>query len=70
MNKTVSLFIPDKAHKKIFLHTSTKCVRPSETFLISYPLSSIVVVRKTTCAERTVSVMYLFLRQIISEKNS
>jgi hypothetical protein len=46
MNKAVGLFIPDKAHKKIYLHTSTKCVRSSEIFRTSYPVFSIVVFRK------------------------
>jgi hypothetical protein len=70
MNKTVGLFISTKAHNKIFLHTSTKCVRPSETFRTWYPFFSIVAFRKTTNAEQTISVMYLFLRQIVSERNS
>ena len=41
---------------KIFLHTSTKCVRPSETFHTSYLVFSIVVFRETTSTEHTISV--------------
>jgi hypothetical protein len=46
MNKRVGLFIPTRLTNKIFLHTSTKCVRPSETFRTSYQIFSIVVLKK------------------------
>jgi hypothetical protein len=69
MNKTVGPFIPEKAHK-IFLHTNTNCMCPSETFCASYPIFSIVVFRKMTSAEQTVSVTYLFLCQIVSERTA
>jgi len=54
--KYKTVFIPDKAHKQIFHHTSTKCVHPSETCHTSYPVFSIVVLRETTSKEHTISV--------------
>jgi hypothetical protein len=70
MNKTVVLLSLTGLTNKIFLHTSTKWVHQSETFLTSYPVFSIVVFRNTTSAEQTVSVVYLFLRRIVSERNN
>ena len=56
---------------KIFLHNSTECVRPSETFRTSCQVVSIEIYRETTSTEHTVSVWYLiFCRRIFSEKNS
>ena len=56
---------------KIFLHTSTKFVRPSEKFRTSYPVLSIVVFRETTSTEHTISVLFLnFFRRIVSERKS
>jgi hypothetical protein len=69
MNQTVSLFIPDKAHKQILPPHQHKVCAPSETFRTSYPVFSNVVFRKTPGAEQAVSVMYLFLRRIVSNRN-
>jgi hypothetical protein len=55
---------------KIFLHTSTKCVRSSETFHTSYAVFSVVVLRETTSTEHTVSGLFLVFRHIASERNS
>jgi hypothetical protein len=69
--KNNTVFIADKAHKKIFLHTSTKCVRPSEIFRTSYPLFSTVVFREATSTEHTISVLFpIFYSLIVSERNS
>jgi len=64
------VFIPGRLTNKIFLHTSTKCVCPSETFRTSYLVFSIVVFRQTTSAEHTISILFLvFFRRIVSERN-
>jgi len=56
---------------KIFVHTSTKSVRPSETFRTSSLVFSIVVFRETTSTEEIISFLFLiFLRRIVSERNS
>jgi len=68
-NKTV--FIPERLTNKIFLHTSTKFVHPSETFRTSYLVFSIVVFRETTSTEHKISILFLiFFHRIISERNS
>jgi len=56
---------------KLLLHTSTKCVSPSETFRTSYLVFSTVVFRETTNTEHTISVLLLtILRRIVNERNS
>jgi hypothetical protein len=68
MNRTVGLFIPDQANKQKFLHTSTVC---APVWNISHILSSLPqcgLQKNDQC--RTISVMHLFLHQIISERNS
>jgi len=55
---------------KLFLHASTKCVRPSETFRTSNLVFSTVVFRETTSREHTFSVLLLIFRRIVSERNS
>jgi hypothetical protein len=70
MKKQSAYLYLTRLTNKISLHTSTMCVRPSEIFHTTYPVLSIVVFRKTTSAEQTISVRYLFLRRIVSERNS
>ena len=49
--KTKQCLFLTRLTNKIFLHTSTKCVRPSEIFCTSYLVFSIVVFRETTSTE-------------------
>ena len=65
-NKNTTVFIPDRLTNKIFLHTSTKCVRPSVTFRTSYLDFSIVAFRETTSTEHTISVLFISFRWTVS----
>jgi len=67
-NKTV--FTLTRLTNKIFPHTSTQCVLPSEIFRTSYLLFSMVVFREKTSTEHTISVLSLFFCRINIEMDN
>jgi hypothetical protein len=69
MNITVGLFIPDKAHKQNLPPYQRKVC--AHTLNISHIVSNLLhcgLQKNDQC--RTISVMYLLLRRIVSERNS